>query len=36
LSDIAAMAGRPVAALVTIALPKEFEAEFCGEDLRRH
>jgi thiamine-monophosphate kinase len=28
LSDIAAMAGTPTAALVTIALPKEFDAEF--------
>ena len=28
LSDIAAMAGRPLAALVTIALPKDFDAEF--------
>jgi thiamine-monophosphate kinase len=28
LSDIAAMAGTPVAALVTIALPKHFDAEF--------
>src|SRR4051795_1762449 len=28
LSDIAAMAGRPIAALVTIALPKEFDAEY--------
>jgi thiamine-monophosphate kinase len=28
LSDIAAMAGTPIAALVTIALPKTFEVEF--------
>src|SRR5476651_241346 len=28
LSDIAAMAGTPAAALVTIALPKNFDAEF--------
>src|SRR5271154_5714664 len=28
LSDIAAMAGRPLAALVTVALPKNFESEF--------
>jgi thiamine-monophosphate kinase len=30
LSDIAAMAGAPVAALVTIALPKDHDAEFVG------
>jgi len=30
LSDIAAMAGTPVAALVTIALPENFDAEFVG------
>ncbi len=30
LSDIAAMAGTPTAALVTIALPPDFEAEFVG------
>jgi thiamine-monophosphate kinase len=30
LSDIAAMAGTPVAALVTIALPKDHDAEFVG------
>jgi thiamine-monophosphate kinase len=28
LSDIAAMAGRPIAALVTIGLPKDFDAEY--------
>src|SRR5579872_4977307 len=28
LSDIAAMAGTPVAALVTIALPRDFDADF--------
>jgi thiamine-monophosphate kinase len=31
LSDIAAMAGTPVAALVTVALPKNFDANFIGE-----
>jgi thiamine-monophosphate kinase len=31
LSDIAAMAGTPTAALVTIALPKKFDAEFIGK-----
>jgi thiamine-monophosphate kinase len=31
LSDIAAMAGTPVAALVTIALPKIFDTEFVGK-----
>jgi thiamine-monophosphate kinase len=31
LSDIAAMAGTPTAALVTIALPKNFDAEFVGK-----
>lgn len=31
LSDIAAMAGTPIAALVTLALPPEFDAEFIGE-----
>jgi thiamine-monophosphate kinase len=31
LSDIAAMAGTPVAALVTIGLPKSFEPEFIGK-----
>jgi thiamine-monophosphate kinase len=31
LSDIAAMAGTPVAALVTIALPKNFDAEFVAK-----
>ena len=31
LSDIAAMAGTPVAALVTMALPKNFDAEFVGK-----
>jgi thiamine-monophosphate kinase len=31
LSDIAAMAGTPVAALVTIGLPKGFDAEFFGK-----
>ena len=31
LSDIAAMAGTPVAALVTIALPENFDAEFVAE-----
>jgi len=31
LSDIAAMAGVPVAALVTIGLPKRFEPEFVGK-----
>jgi len=31
LSDIAAMAGTPTAALVTIALPKKFDAEFVGK-----
>jgi thiamine-monophosphate kinase len=31
LSDIAAMAGTPTAALVTIALPKIFDAEFFGK-----
>src|SRR5476649_3035909 len=31
LSDIAAMAGTPVAALVTIALPENFDAEFVGK-----
>ncbi|MGA2028502.1 MAG: thiamine-phosphate kinase [Verrucomicrobiota bacterium] len=31
LSDIAAMAGTPTAALVTIALPKNFEPEFVGK-----
>src|ERR1035441_8676505 len=31
LSDIAAMAGTPVAALVTIALPKIFDPEFVGK-----
>jgi thiamine-monophosphate kinase len=31
LSDIAAMAGKPIAALVTIALPKDFEPEFAGK-----
>ena len=31
LSDIAAMAGTPTAALVTIALPKKFNAEFIGK-----
>ena len=30
LSDIAAMAGRPLAALVTLALPKGFDPEFIG------
>jgi thiamine-monophosphate kinase len=28
LSDIAAMAGRPIAALITIALPKKFDADY--------
>src|SRR5580698_5363972 len=31
LSDIAAMAGTPTAALVTIALPKKFDAEFVAK-----
>jgi len=31
LSDIAAMAGTPTAALVTIALPKDFDAEFVAK-----
>ena len=31
LSDLAAMAGTPTAALVTIALPKDFEAEFVAK-----
>jgi len=31
LSDIAAMAGTPTAALVTIALPEKFDAEFVGK-----
>src|ERR1035437_5958304 len=31
LSDIAAMAGTPVAALVTMALPKNFDAEFVAK-----
>ncbi len=31
LSDIAAMAGTPTAALVTLALPKDFDAEFVAE-----
>jgi thiamine-monophosphate kinase len=31
LSDIAAMAGTPTAALVTIALPKDFDAEFVAQ-----
>ncbi len=31
LSDIAAMAGTPTAALVTLALPKDFDAEFAGK-----
>ncbi len=31
LSDIAAMAGTPTAALVTIALPKNFDAEFVAK-----
>jgi len=31
LSDIAAMAGRPLAALVTLALPKNFDPEFIQE-----
>jgi len=31
LSDIAAMAGTPTAALVTIALPKEFDADFIAQ-----
>ncbi len=31
LSDIAAMAGKPTAALVTIALPKDFDAKFIGK-----
>ena len=31
LSDIAAMAGTPTAALVTIALPENFDAEFVGK-----
>ena len=31
LSDIAAMAGTPTAALVTIALPKKFDPEFVGK-----
>jgi thiamine-monophosphate kinase len=31
LSDIAAMAGTPVAALVTLALPKDFDAEFVAK-----
>jgi thiamine-monophosphate kinase len=31
LSDIAAMAGTPAAALVTIALPKDFDAEFVAK-----
>src|ERR1039458_3210211 len=31
LSDIAAMAGTPVAALVTMALPENFDAEFVGK-----
>ena len=31
LSDIAAMAGTPTAALVTIALPKDFDAEFAAK-----
>jgi thiamine-monophosphate kinase len=31
LSDIAAMAGTPMAALITLALPKNFDAEFVGE-----
>jgi len=31
LSDIAAMAGMPTAALVTLALPKDFDAEFVGK-----
>src|SRR5471032_1341405 len=31
LSDIAAMAGTPVAALVTIALPKNFDPEFVAK-----
>jgi thiamine-monophosphate kinase len=31
LSDIAAMAGTPTAALVTIALPKDFDAEFVSK-----
>jgi thiamine-monophosphate kinase len=31
LSDIAAMAGTPTAALVTIALPKDFDAEFIAK-----
>src|SRR5271156_261095 len=30
LSDIAAMAGTPTAALVTVALPETFEPEFIG------
>ena len=36
LSDIAAMAGTPVAALVTIGLPEHFEPEVCRKNLRRH
>lgn len=31
LSDIAAMAGSPTAALVTLALPKKFDADFVGK-----
>ena len=31
LSDLAAMAGKPTAALVTLALPKDFDAEFVGK-----
>ena len=36
LSDIAAMAGRPLAALVTLALPKNFDPRIHPENLRRH